>query len=66
MIELFVMKRIWIIKLRKGLPKVMRVSRDDEGLALFLVVFVRGKLESLKILSIVVQKFFTIISRKTS
>jgi len=65
MIELFVMKRIWIIKLRKGLPKVMRVSRD-EGLALFLVVFVRGKLESLKILSIVVQKFFTIISSKTS
>lgn len=39
MIELFVMKRIWIIKLRKGLPKFMRVSR--EGLALFLVVFVR-------------------------
>ncbi len=64
MIELFVMKRIWIIKLRKGLTKFMRVSR--EGLALFLVVFVRGKLESLKILSIVVQKFFTIISSKTS
>ena len=36
MIELFVMKRIWIIKLRKGLPKFMRVSRESNVIKLRL------------------------------